>query len=83
MDKGQHLVFGQLLRVHPGLRIVNYDTVYPGPEEPLRVANAEKEDEVNALCFSQIISDQVWGKESMRWTVRTGREQQSLEAFHR
>lgn len=41
MDEGQHLVFGQFLRVHPGLRIVNYDSVHPGPEEPLRVANVE------------------------------------------
>jgi len=49
VDEGQELVLGQLLRVHPCLRIVNYDPVHPGPEEPLSMANT-KEDNQNALC---------------------------------
>lgn len=45
VDEGQNIIFGQFLRVHPRLRIVNYDPVDPRPEEPLRVADAADEDE--------------------------------------
>lgn len=44
MDEGQNLVFGQLLPVHPGLRIVHDHPVHPGPEEPLGVTDAEDRD---------------------------------------
>lgn len=44
VDEGQNIGFGQFLRIHPGLRIVNYDPVNPGPEETLRVADTEDGD---------------------------------------
>lgn len=53
MDKGQHVFFGQFLRVHPCLRIVNYDPVHPGPEETLWVADAgdeDKDSESHSCC---------------------------------
>ena len=44
VDEGQNIVFGQFPRIHAGLRVVNDDAVHPGPEETLRVADAEDED---------------------------------------
>lgn len=41
VDEGQNIIFGQFLRVHPCLRIMNDHPVHPGPEEPLSVANIE------------------------------------------
>lgn len=41
VDKGQNIIFGQFLRVHPCLRVMDYHTIHPRPEEPLRVANVE------------------------------------------
>lgn len=38
----QHVTFGQFLRVHSGLRIMNYNPIHPGPEEPLGVAYAAR-----------------------------------------
>lgn len=40
VDEGQHIDFGQFLRVNPGLRIVDNHAIHPSPEEPLGVANA-------------------------------------------
>lgn len=39
VDEGQHINFGQFLRVNPGLGIMDDHAVHPGPEEPLGVAN--------------------------------------------
>lgn len=39
VNKGQHVNFGQFLRVNPGLRIMDDHAIHPGPEEPLGVAN--------------------------------------------
>lgn len=39
VDEGQHINFGQFLRVNPGLRIMDNHAVHPSPEEPLGVAN--------------------------------------------
>lgn len=44
VDEGQQFIFGQFLWVDPGLGVVNYNAVHPGPEETLRMANAEKEE---------------------------------------
>lgn len=41
VDEGQNIIFGQFLGIHPGLGIVDYDPINPGPEETLRVADAE------------------------------------------
>lgn len=49
VDEGQNIIFGQFLRIHTCLRIVNYDPVHPGPEETLRVADAEDEDKERIL----------------------------------
>lgn len=40
LDEGQNVIFGQFLRVNPGLRVMDDDAVHPGPEEPLGVADA-------------------------------------------
>ena len=39
VDEGEHVVFGQLLWVHPGLGVVNSDPFFPRPEQALRVAD--------------------------------------------
>lgn len=44
VDERQNIIFGQFLRIHTRLRIMDYHAVHPGPEEPLRVANAEDKD---------------------------------------
>lgn len=50
-DKGQNIIFGQFLRVHSCLGIVNDHPVHPGPEVPLRVANMEGGGRVGWHCI--------------------------------
>lgn len=42
VDEGEHVVFGQLFGVHPGLGVMNSDPFFPRPEQALRVADAEE-----------------------------------------
>lgn len=56
VDEGQNIIFGQFLMVHPCLRIMNYDPIHPGPEEPLRVANTEEEEKQRMNFHHNIIN---------------------------
>lgn len=56
VDEAQNIIFGQFLRIHPCLRIMDYHPVHPGPEEPLRVANTEDMDKGRTPVIHQIIA---------------------------
>lgn len=56
VDEDQHFIFGQFLSVHSGLRIMNYDPVHPGPEEPLGVAYAARKKKKVIFFITMIMT---------------------------
>lgn len=43
-DKGQHVVFGEFLRIHAALRVMNSDPFLPGPKQPFMMTHPEERE---------------------------------------
>lgn len=63
VDEGQDIIFGQFLGVHPRLGIMDYHPVYPGPEQPLSMANTVTErgfSSINLLHITKTEQSEIY-----------------------